>query len=215
MNEIAQRIASLSSDKRRLLDLKLKGDALRPDLQRSRPEWLAITPASREGPLPLSYAQERLWLLDQLDPGNFIYNMAGAIRITGELQIDALERTLSEIVARHEVFRTRFASGRNGPVQIIDPANGVLVDKVDLGNFNSEAQKERLREMMSNEATHRFDLSLGPLLRARLAMMGDGASILLLTMHHIVCDGWSLGVLAKEFAQLYETFSQGKNSALP
>ena len=175
-----------------------------------------IPRARRDGPLPLSFAQQRLWLLDQIQPNTATYNLPIALRLTGLLDISALSETLNTIVGRHEVLRTTFAPGPdNEPVQIIAPTapqHLPLVDLQDLPTAERLAEAERLIEAEQNRP---FDLTHGPLLRTTLLKLGPDEHLLLLTMHHIIGDGWSLGVLVQEVAALYPAYAQHTPPLLP
>ena len=163
---------------------------------------------------PLSYAQERLWFLEQLEPGSVAYNMTEAIRIKGALQVEVLERAINEIVSRHEVLRTRFEEREGAPVQVIEAEQIIKLETVNLEGMNGEEQARRIDELANEEGGRSFDLVKGPLLRMRLARLAQGEHVLFFTMHHIVSDGWSMGVLVREFVQLYEVFSRGQPSPL-
>ncbi|HEX2269341.1 MAG TPA: amino acid adenylation domain-containing protein, partial [Pyrinomonadaceae bacterium] len=175
---------------------------LRPDAERAEPP---LQPVSRERPLPLSFAQQRLWFLDQLEPGNPLYNTPGALRLLGQLDITALERALSEIVRRHETLRTTFQSVDGNPVQIISAPRPVKIQLIDLTALD-EVEHEAQR-LIDAEAKRPFDLSHGPLLRATLLRLREEEHLLLFTMHHIISDGWSVGVLAREATKLYAAFT--------
>ncbi|HEV7517759.1 MAG TPA: amino acid adenylation domain-containing protein, partial [Thermoanaerobaculia bacterium] len=168
-----------------------------------------LSPAARRVDLPLSFAQERLWFLDQLEPGNATYNVAGAVRLTGRLSVAALAAALAASLERHEALRTTFRGGEYGPVQVIAPAAAArpLLSLVDLTGL-PDAERERVaRRLAAAEAARPFDLAAGPLLRAGLLRLapsaGGGEHVLLLTLHHIVADGWSLGVLIRELTAFY------------
>ena len=165
--------------------------------------------------LPLSFAQERLWFLDQLLPGRSVYNVPASIRISGKLNHHALERTLNEIVRRHEALRTTFQVVDDQPVQIITPPTETPLDVVDLQGLSPELRESRALKLASDEARRPFDLEAGPLLRSTLIRLDADEHILLLTMHHIVSDGWSIGILTHEMSTLYEAFSNDKPSPLP
>ncbi len=156
------------------------------------------------GPWPLSYAQQRLWTVDQLAPGDPAYNIAAVVRLRGELRRDALERGLGEIVARHESLRTRFADRDGEPIQVIDPAAPL---RLPLAEVAGEAELQRLAR---REARHRFDLRQSWPLRAVLARLGPSEHALLLTLHHIAADGWSVGVLVRELGELYAAGREGR-----
>ncbi len=168
-----------------------------------------ITRASRLGPMPLSFSQERLWFLDKLDPGSVAYNIPARLRMTGRLDVGALARALCEIVHRHEVLRTTFATVDGKPAQVIHDATDLRLAVEDAGG------DEGVREAAAAEMARPFDLAHGPLLRARLLRLSEDAHVLLLTMHHIVSDAWTKGVFLRELAALYEAFHAGRPSPLP
>ncbi|MET0622970.1 MAG: amino acid adenylation domain-containing protein [Pyrinomonadaceae bacterium] len=173
-----------------------------------------LVPVAREGDLPLSFAQQRLWFIHQLEPGSSAYNMPVAVRLNGTLHVAALERTLSEIVRRHESLRTRFALREGSPVQLVDAPEEVRLDVRSLEDLPAGERVAEARRLAEAEASHAFDLERGPLYRARLLRLSGEEHVLLFTMHHIVSDGWSMGVLVKEVAQLYEAFAEGRESPL-
>jgi len=169
---------------------------------------------SRERALPLSFAQQRLWFLDQLEPGSAFYNVPTAVRLQGQLNVEALERTLSEIVRRHEVLRTTFKSIDGQPVQVIGDAEPLRIAVTELSVLEEGEREETARRLIDAEAQTPFDLSTGPLLRVKLLRLGAEEHIVLLTMHHIVSDGWSMGLLLNEVATLYRAYSAGEASPL-
>jgi FkbM family methyltransferase len=170
----------------------------------------------RNGRLPLSYAQQRLWFLDQLDSGNSFYNVPTAVRLTGPLNIDALEKTLTEIIRRHEVLRTSFSEVNGKPVQVIQPASKFVLPVLDLSHSEADEREDEVVRLAREDAMRAFELSgERPLLRATLLKLNAEEHVVLFTMHHIVSDGWSAGVLLKEVAALYEIHAQGKSSVLP
>ncbi|HKG15027.1 MAG TPA: amino acid adenylation domain-containing protein [Pyrinomonadaceae bacterium] len=174
-----------------------------------------VVPVPRDAALPLSFAQQRLWFLDQLEPGNAIYNLPTALRLRGSLDAEALRRTLNEIVRRHESLRTVFREERGEPVQVIVPEQSVEMPVLNLAGL-PEAEREAEAERLSRaEAQKGFDLSRGPLLRATLLRLSAEDHLLLFTMHHIISDGWSVGVLVREAAALYEAYVLGAESPLP
>ncbi|HKG15723.1 MAG TPA: amino acid adenylation domain-containing protein [Pyrinomonadaceae bacterium] len=169
----------------------------------------------RGGPLPLSFAQRRLWFIQQMEPESTAYNVPAAVRLTGCLNVEALESTLTEVVRRHEVLRTHFAVGEDGePVQVVSEPSAVMLDLVDLGALDEQEREAEVQRLAREEAELPFDLSTGPLLRARLLRLSEEEHVVLLTMHHIVSDGWSVGVLIKEVAALYEAYGVGGESPL-
>src|SRR5215213_11727459 len=164
--------------------------------------------------LPLSFAQQRLWFLDQLQPGVTAYNIPGALRLRGTLNFTALERSLNEIIARHETLRTVFSVVDGQPVQWIRTSLTIPIVSAAVVAQTAEEQEAELRRLAREEAARPFDLEAGPLLRVRLLRLNEREHVLLLTMHHIVSDGWSMGVLVRELCALYEAFLQGKESPL-
>jgi amino acid adenylation domain-containing protein len=171
-----------------------------------------VVPVTRRGPLPLSLAQERLWLADRLRPESAVYNVPAAVRLRGALDADALERALGEIVRRHEALRTTFAERDGARVQVIHPFAGFTLPVEELsGDADAE---EAVRERVAAEAARSFDLERGPLIRTALLRLADDEHVLLVCMHHVVTDGWSMGVLFRELAALYAAFREGRPSPL-
>jgi amino acid adenylation domain-containing protein len=170
---------------------------------------------SSEGKLPLSFAQQRLWFIEQLDPGNAIYNIPGAVRLEGSLDIGALEETINEIVRRHEVLRTRIEAEAGEPVQVIDEWGPRKLECADLTSLSREKRTEEIGRIMQEEAQTGFDLKRGPLLRVKVLKLEAEQHILLFTMHHIVSDGWSMGILMREVCEIYAAAREGKGSPLP
>src|SRR5262249_20833855 len=174
-----------------------------------------ITAADRGAPVPLSFAQQRLWFLAQLDPrASLAYHIPGGVRLTGALDTVALQAALDRIVARHDALRTGLQSVDGVPLQVIAAAQrGFALAYHDLyGHPQAEAELERLAR---EEADAPFDLQRGPLIRGRLVRLAEREHVLLVTMHHIVSDGWSMGVLINEFSALYAAFRQGRPDPLP
>jgi len=172
------------------------------------PPLIPLPVELRSGDLPLSFGQQRLWLLDQIEPGSAAYNLASAVRLGGELPLDLLERIFAEIVRRHESLRTTFPSREGKPVQVVAPFDPEI-RVIDVSG------EDEARERALEEVRRPFDLQRGPLLRLALLRLGESDSLLVMTMHHIVSDGWSWGVLLREIGVLYEAFSQGRPSPLP
>ncbi|MFN8596433.1 MAG: amino acid adenylation domain-containing protein [Anaerolineae bacterium] len=174
-----------------------------------------IQPAPRDCPLPLSFAQQRLWFLEQLAPGSLFYNLPTALRLCGRLDVSALERSLNAIVQRHEALRTTFALVNDQPVQNIAPELTIALPRIDLRPLPHAEREAQAQRLMRDEAQQPFDLAQGPLLRARLIQLADEEHLALVTLHHIVSDGWSMGVLIKELAALYAAFTTDRPSPLP
>ncbi len=174
-----------------------------------------IERVSRSGPLPLSFAQQRLWFIDQLEAGSPFYNSPAAVRLSGPLDLTALGRTFTEVVRRHEVLRTHFRVVEGEPVQAIAEAGALDVPLTDLGQMDEQQREAEVARLAEEEAQRPFDLSRGPLMRVRVLRLGEREHVVLLTLHHIVSDAWSMGVLVKEVAALYSAFSNGQPSPLP
>jgi len=175
----------------------------------------AIRPVPRDGALPTSFAQRSLWFLDQLEPGKPTFNVAVAVRVAGPLDADALGRALGAMVRRHESLRTTFAAPDGDPVQVIAPELDLAFDEIDLSGLPAADREPEARRLAVEEARRPFDLAAGPLVRAGLLKLAADEHVLLLAMHHIVTDGWSLGVAAEELAALYDAFRNGLPSPLP
>ncbi len=174
---------------------------------------LAIASINKNGNLPLSFAQQRLWFLDQLEEGSATYNISVALRLIGSLDVTALDMAVQEIVRRHEVLRTSFVMIDGTAVSAMAPTFSVTVPIVDLQMLPE--QSHEVRRLASIEEQRPFDLASGTLLRVTLLRLAEESHVLLVTMHHIVSDGWSIGIFIREMAALYEAFSQGKLSPLP
>ncbi|HEX5725069.1 MAG TPA: amino acid adenylation domain-containing protein, partial [Longimicrobiaceae bacterium] len=169
----------------------------------------------RETDLPLSFAQERLWFIDRLDPGQAVYNMTFPLRMRGALDAAALERALDEVARRHAVLRTRFALVGGAPVQRIEPAGAFRLPVDDLSALPGAEREEELVRRVSGASGAPFDLEAGPLFRPRLFRLGEEDHALLAQMHHAVSDGWSMGIFWSELFTLYDAFRQGRPSPLP
>ena len=209
MSDAPTRIAPLSRDKRKLLLLMLEEQGV------SVVEQPTIPRRKDDEPLPLSFVQERLWFLDQLEPGRSTYNMTGSVRLTGRLEVAALAQVFSTIRRRHEALRTRFVAFNGQPQQLIDPFLPVSLPQVDLSNLAGAAQEIELECLVNEEAERPFNLAAGPLLRIKLVRLSSCEYAVLVTVHHIISDGWSMGVLVKEVATLYRAYSTGLPSPLP
>jgi len=175
----------------------------------------AISPRPRSGELPLSFAQQRLWFLDQLEPGSAAYNIPLALRLTGRIDVPALQRAFDEVVRRHEAIRTTFPSVEGLPLQRIAPPFSLELGRMDLRAVAVAAREAELARVLAEEAGRSFSLAEGPLLRACLVALAEEEHVLLLTMHHIISDGWSMGVLVREMTEAYAALSRGQTPSLP
>ena len=180
-----------------------------------RRETPPIMPLRKHSGFPLSFAQQRLWFIDQLQPENNYYNIPAAVRLSGPLNVLALRRVLGEIVRRHQSLRTRFEVVESEALQVIHQTTEARLPLIDLCALDEEAREAEARRLMKAESERPFNLQRGPLLRATLLKLAGEEHLVLLTMHHIVSDGWSVGVLVREVAILYEAYSQGQESPLP
>ncbi|HWM91684.1 MAG TPA: amino acid adenylation domain-containing protein [Thermoanaerobaculia bacterium] len=196
MSELSGRLAGLSAEKRELLEALLRKK------RAEAASALTIPPrGDAPGPLPLSFSQETLWLTDQLDPGSAAYNISIPLRFTGELDERALRQSLAALVHRHEALRTRFVLRDGSPAQEIDPPGAPPIPRVELSGLPAD-QTEALR-LMEAEALRPFDLERGPLFRCVLVRLPSREHLLLTTLHHIVSDGWSTAIFARELGVLY------------
>ena len=187
---------------------------LNSTVQSSRIELPPVQPVARDKALPLSYAQQRLWVVSQFAPDDPNYNMPLAIRMEGRLDHGALVKALNEIIRRHEILRSSFLSIRGQAQQVIDPNPDLDLDMQDLRAVNPALRSQEVDRLQREYAEQPFDLSKGPLLRTRLLQIEDESYVLLITMHHIISDGWSIGVLFGEVGALYNAFKQGLPSPL-
>ena len=196
VSELSQRILEASQDK----------------LERLLP---TIEPVPREGELILSFAQQRIWFLDQLQSGSTAYNEPSALHLKGGLNVETLEKSLKAIAQRHEVLRTNFKTVDGSPVQVISPNLELNLPLVDLQHLPTEEQWTEVQRLVREAAEQYFDLAVDRLLRVTLLKLAKQDHVLLLTMHHIISDGWSMGVLIEELAQLYQAYEQEQPSPLP
>lgn len=175
----------------------------------------SIPQRSHQNPAPLSFAQERLWFLDQLQPNQPLYNEAYAFRLEGSLNVTALTQSLNEIVCRHEVLRVNFTTIHRQPFQIISPILTLALPIVDLQLLSKDKLKAEVQRLVTEEQARPFDLANDPLVRVTLLQLDEAQYVLLFTMHHIVCDQWSFGVIIREIVALYKAFFRDKPSSLP
>ncbi|MEG4248113.1 amino acid adenylation domain-containing protein [Microcoleus sp. Pol10D4] len=174
-----------------------------------------IEPVSRSRHLPLSFAQERLWFFDQLEPGNPFYNLCGAVRVTGQLNAEALRQSIEKIIERHEILRTAFAGGEKEQIQVIFEAKVFPLPLIDLSDRSPEERDKAAQKLSAEAAKLPFDLTQPHLLRAKLLRLSETEHTLLLSAHHIIFDGWSLGVFLRELAAFYEGLSNKNLATIP
>jgi len=206
VRELDKQIAGLSSARRALLELKRKKQpSIAPPIGRRKTRDSA----------PLSFAQQRLWLIYQLDPTSYLYNVPRAVSMTGRLDIPALERGLNRIVERHEILRTIFPIAQDEPEQVILPSSPLHLAVTDLTSVPEDIRQAEATRLALQEFHGTFDLANGPMLRARLLRLEAEHHILVLAMHHIASDGWAGSILFQELGLLYAGFSQGKEPSLP
>ncbi|PHV07123.1 non-ribosomal peptide synthetase [Janthinobacterium sp. BJB412] len=207
MTDLNQRLAGLSPEKRALLMRQLSKQAAPPvrhDIGRR----------ARPARLPLSFAQQRLWFLDQLEPESPVYNVPSAMWLQGEARAAVLERALGEIVARHEVLRTVIVQDEAGPHQRVLPAAPFTLERLDVGALPAEQRRAAALRLARDEARRPFKLASGPLLRAVLIRLDERQHLFVLNAHHIAFDGWSHGVIFAELCALYDAFQAGRPSPL-
>jgi hypothetical protein len=209
MNDPFPKAHPLSAGKARLLRELLKKKKIRLSEAQAIPRRIAFSPC------PPSFSQQRLWFLDQLKQERALYNIPQAFRLKGRPDVASLQQTLTAIVARHESLRTSFAILDGQPMQIIDTDASSSLTVVDVSGLDEVVREAEVQRYVAEEAARPFDLSVCPLLRAMLLRIGPAEHVLLLTLHHIVADAWSLEVLTRELVMLYDSFSRGQTATLP
>jgi amino acid adenylation domain-containing protein len=211
MNTIEQteRLKNLSPAKRALLMKSLQKNAIQSQ------ETQTIPRRERQSGIPLSFAQQRLWLIDRLESGTVAYNVPFAVRLKGSLNPAAFERSINEVIKRHEALRTTFTLEGDQPIQIIASHASLTVSLLDLKQVPADEKEAHVQRLAADEAQTRFDLSKGPLLRTTLLQLDQDEHVALFTMHHIVSDGWSDSVLIEEIVRFYEADLAGQRAALP
>nr|WP_085622981.1 MULTISPECIES: non-ribosomal peptide synthetase [unclassified Pseudomonas] len=205
MQELLESVKLLSTKERQALAALLKQQGV---------NLYGVTPIFKREPeasLPLSYAQQRQWFLWQLEPDAPIYNIPAALRLQGHLDVEALQRSFDALIARHETLRTTFSETGQGTVQIVHPEHSLALAIQTLHH----ADEHTLRQQVEAEARRPFDLRQGPLLRVKLLRLAQDRHVLVVTMHHIVSDGWSMPLMIEELMQLYAGYSQGEELQLP
>jgi len=204
-SDLEKQLANLSPAKKALLERKRRESSAVPVLRRIE---------HRDG-IPLSFAQQRFWLIHELDPKSYLYNVPRVVRLSGNLDRAALESSLNEIIRRHEALRTSFRTESGRPVQVVTPELRIVLPISEIASESGVPSLDAALELALEEYRRPFDLATGPVLRARLWKLGENDHLLLIVMHHIVSDGWSGGVLFDEIGKLYAAFARGQSSGLP
>ncbi len=174
-----------------------------------------IVPVARDGQLELSFAQQRLWFLDQLEPNSAFNNIPIALRLKGDLDVSALEQSLNELVNRHETLRTCFGDVSGKPVQLIEPALAIELNVEEIEGVTSADREAKIIQLATVETQTPFDLSKAPLVRVRLLKVNENDHVILFTMHHIISDGWSIAIIVQEIAAIYKAIVNGEDINLP
>ncbi|MEM7353839.1 MAG: condensation domain-containing protein, partial [Acidobacteriota bacterium] len=209
MRGLSKRLASLSPQQRELLQHRLKDRGLAASN-------LPILPRTeKRSSFPLTFAQERVWFLHQMEPEDPAYHIAVSRRLQGPLDVAALQRTFGEIVRRHESLRSGFSAVDGKPLQVVRPAPGLRIPRIDLSRLPESRQHAETRRLLREQNRRPFDLVCDPLLRCSLFRLTAEDHVLALSLHHIVTDGWSMEVLLREVQTLYEAFARGRPSPLP
>lgn len=214
MSDVAKSVETLSPKRRELLDLLLKERGKKAELFPGKPSPDRIPRRTQQSPAPVSFAQQRLWFIDQLDPGTPAFNIPAAIRLLGSLDVAALRRCFDEIISRHETLRTSFASEDGRPVQVIAPFAEFKLPVVDLQEVPEDERLKQVQRMITDDCQRSFDLTRCPLMRATLVLLNQEDRVLILMMHHIIGDVWSVRVVMRELASMYEAFSFGQSPSL-
>ena len=207
--DIARRRADLSPAKQALLERRLHGKDGQLNTHREIPR------IQHSGPIPLSHAQQRLWFLEQLQPGFTAYNLSFLVKMKGQLDLKVFERSLATIIERHEALRTTFTAENGHAVQVISPFQPFSLDVVDVDGASDVDCEKQVKEVATGYAKTPFTLTKGPLYRFTLLHLDNDRHMLAAIFHHIVFDGWSMGVFLDELTRLYNAFSEGKPSPLP
>ncbi|MBV6623051.1 MAG: amino acid adenylation domain-containing protein [Rivularia sp. (in: Bacteria)] len=207
-DKVIKRRSNLSAAKRAILEKRLRGE------HQSNVQQVVIPRRSQQNMIPLSAPQQRLWFLQQLEPESFVYNEFACMHLKGILNVAALEKSLNEIVKRHQSLRTCFQTLNEQQVQVICPSLTIGLPVVDLRGLSTGLQDIETKRLTAEIVQEPFDLTSAPLLRVMLLQTGEQEYLLLLVIHHIICDGWSIQVLNQELAAIYKAFSTGKSSPL-
>ena len=214
MSDLLKRLENLSPEKRELVLQKLKQQQSKTG-NHQKQQKLSLIPVSREEAIPLSFAQTRLWFLAQFDQENSPYHVPVFWQIKGSLNLKALEQAIAEIINRHEILRTTFSVVNESPVQVINPPYQLAIPVIDLEGETENIKLEKARQLATEELQTSFDLSTSPLLRVKLLKINPQFHILLLVIHHIIFDGWSVDLFRQELSTLYRSFCLNQPASLP
>lgn len=220
MSDIQSQLSTLSPEQRKLLEMLLQKQAAQAAsaaAERETPpdESRSIPRRTTTGPAPVSFGQKRLWLLDQFQPGSAFYNMPLVMQLDGPLDTRALERSLNEILRRHEILRTTFANIDGEPAQVIAPELQLVLARNTVDDLPVAEREAAALRLVIAESQRPFDLARGPLMRGLLVRLDEQSHMLALTLHHIVFDGWSMGIILHEIVTLYHAFVTGVPVPLP
>ena len=213
MKDISERISALTPEQRALFDARLKQKGLHTHT--TAPQTIPRRHDSDSATCPASIDQERLWFIDQLQPGNTAYNIFNASRIRGSLNVAIMERVINELIQRHEVLRTTLKSVDGLPLQVIAPELKITLEPVSLQHLPEEERYDEAVRLTTEEFARPFDLEKGPLVRVGLLRLAEDDFVLQVNMHHAITDRWSFAVFEKELAVLYQAFATGQPSPLP
>ncbi len=175
----------------------------------------ALAPRPRTGKIPLSFSQQRLWFIDQLEPGGNQYNIPAAIRIHGKLNHEVFEKALNSVIQRHESLRTVFRNEKGEPVQVIKEESGLAIPVYDLSHLNADERERQAQSLAEKEVKRPFNLAAGPLLRVVIIKLEAEDQVVVFSLHHIISDGWSVGILIREFADFYKSMEKKESAVLP
>lgn len=213
--ELAALVGELSDEKRELLELLLKEQGMDLSETMILPEKREFDETWKGYRMPLSFSQHRMWFLDQFEPGSPLYNLPTALQLEGDLNVDALRRSFAEIVRRHEILRTIFVSSDGQPYQVILPNLELDIPTINLSGLSEPERQAEVMRLATEDAQQPFNLTTGPLLRVRLLILSQQEHVVLLNTHHIISDGWSIGILFHELGVIYGGFSRGEEPLLP
>jgi hypothetical protein len=215
MKGLSERISALSPQQRALFEARLKEKGLEAEPALEAPQPEPIPKRMQHDHCPLSYDQERLWMMDQIEPGNPAYNIYTASRLVGPLDLRTMDRAVNEIVRRHEILRARFAVRDGRPVMVITPALSLKLQVDDLRALPLAVRDEEAVRRVNDLVGRPFDLAKGPLLRVGLMRLAEQEHVIHVTMHHTITDRWSAAIVEHELAVIYAAFSSGRPSPLP